>query len=374
MRIENNNRMMLQAIGIHALLTVVVCSCQTGDENMKPKVKPLMEAVYASGFVVTKDEYEIFSQAEGHLSEKLVTDGTPVKKGDPLFVIESGQQSARYQMAKEAFAIASDNYKEDSPVLEELKAAINTARSKKEYDSVNFVRYSNLIRSNATTRVEFDRIKLMYENSSNEYTLQKIRLEKVKNQVYLEWQNAKNQLVISSNESGRYLVRSEIDGIVLMTTKDKGELVRRNESLGVVGKEDAFYLQLTIDERDIQRVKPGQEVIVKIDAYPEKTFAALISKIYPMAERRQQSVRADAELKEALPGEFSGLALEANIIIRKNKKALVIPKNKLLPGDSLLVQSNDGIKKIKVQTGIETLDEIEIIEGLDRNSLLVENN
>lgn len=365
---------MLRTIGIPALMAASVCSCQTGGDNMKPKVKPLMEAVYASGFVVTKDEYEIFSQAEGHLSEKLVTDGTPVKKGDPLFVIESGQQSARYQMAKEAFVIASDNYKEDSPVLQELKAAINTARSKNEYDSINFVRYSNLLRSNATTRAEFDRMKLMYENSSNEYTLQKIRLEKIKNQVYLEWQNAKNQLVIATNESGRYLVRSELDGIVLMTTKDKGELIRRNESLGVVGKEGVFYLQLTIDERDIQRVKPGQEVIVKIDAYPEKTFAAVISKIYPMAERRQQSVRADAELKEPLPGEFSGLALEANIVIRKNEKALVIPKNKLLPGDSVVVQSNDGVKKIKVQTGIETLDEIEITEGLDRNALLSENN
>jgi HlyD family secretion protein len=374
MCIENISRRMLQTIGIPALMAVAVCSCHTESDNTKPKVKPLMEAVYASGFVVTKDEYEIFSQAEGHLSEKLVTDGTPVKKGDPLFVIESGQQSARYQMAKEAFAFASDNYKEDSPVLQELKAAINTARSKKEYDSINFVRYSNLIRSNATTRAEFDRIKLMYENSRNEYILQKIRLEKIKNQVYLEWQNAKNQLVIASNESGRYLVRSEIDGIVLMTTKDKGELIRRNENLGVVGKKDAFYLQLTIDERDIQRVKSGQEVIVKIDAYPKKTFAAVISKIYPIAERRQQSVRADAELKEPLPGGFSGLALEANIIIRKNENALVIPKNKLLPGDSLLVRANDDVKKIKVQTGIETLDEIEITEGLDRNALLIENN
>jgi HlyD family secretion protein len=374
MLIEKNRRMKLKTIGIPALMAVAVCSCHTGSDDTKPKVKPLMEAVYASGFVVTKDEYEIFSQAEGHLSEKLVTDGTLVKKGDPLFVIESGQQSARYQMAKEAFVIASDNYKEGSPVLQELKAAINTARSKNEYDSINFVRYSNLIRSNATTRAEFDRVKLMYENSSNEYTLQKIRLEKIKNQVYLEWQNAKTQLVIASNESGRYLVRSEIDGIVLMTTKDKGELIRRNENLGVVGKKGAFYLQLTIDERDIQRVRSGQGVIVKIDAYPEKTFAAVISKIYPMAERRQQSVRADAELKEPLPGGFSGLALEANIIIRKNEKALVIPKNKLLPGDSLLVRSDNGTKKIKVQTGIETLDEIEITEGLDRNTLLIENN
>jgi HlyD family secretion protein len=356
-----------------ALCAVAFVSCRNGDDGIKPQVKPLVEAVYASGFVVAKDEYEVFAQVEGHLADKLVSDGEPVKKGDPLFVIESGQQSARYQMAKEAFGIASTNYHERSPVLQELKAAMETAHSKMEYDSLNFVRYTNLIKSNATSRTEFDRIKLSYENSQNEYTLQKSRYEKTKNQVYLEWQNAKNQLVIASDESGRYIVRSEVDGIVLMTAKEKGELIRRNEVIGVVGKSNAFYFELSVDELDVQRVKPGQEVLVKIDAYPGKTFSAIVTKVFPMVDRKQQAVRVDAELKEALPGAFSGLALEANIVIRKKENAIVIPKSKLLPGDSVFIQSDDGDKKIKVVKGIETFDEVEITAGLNPGNLLVEN-
>ena len=76
-------------------------ACQNNQELLKPQVKPLIEAVYASGFVVSKDEYEVYSQAEGYLSEKLVADGEDVKQGDPLFIIESDQQSSRYQLAKE---------------------------------------------------------------------------------------------------------------------------------------------------------------------------------------------------------------------------------------------------------------------------------
>lgn len=356
-----------------ALLSTILTSCQQ-QSSVKPEVKPLIEAVYASGFVVSKDEYEIFAQVEGYLADKLVNDGDAVKKGEPLFVIEAGQQSARYRMAKETFDLAAKNYQNDSPVLAELKAAKETARSKMQFDSLNFIRYSNLLKGNATSQGEYDRIKLLYENSRNEYVLQKSRFERTKNQTHLDWQNAKNQLVIASDESGRYIVRSDVDGLVFMTAKEKGEMVRRNEAIAVVGKKDAFYLQLNIDELDVQRVREGQEVLVKIDAYPGKIFSAKLTKIYPMVDRRQQAVRADATLNEDLPGWFSGLALEANIIIRKKDQALVIPKSKLLPGDSVIIQSDEGPKKIKVTRGIETLDEIEITEGLDTNILLVENN
>jgi HlyD family secretion protein len=178
-------------------------------------------------------------------------------------------------------------------------------------------------------------------------------------------------MVIAGDESGRYTVKSEVSGLVFMTAKEKGELIRRNEVIAVVGKKDSYYLQLDIDELDIQRVKVGQEVLVKIDAYPGKVFKAEIEKVYPMVDRRQQSVRADAILKENLPGWFSGLALEANIIIREKQQAIVIPKNKLLAGDCVLIETEDGPKKIKVSKGVETLDEIEITEGLDTNKLLV---
>jgi HlyD family secretion protein len=356
-----------------ALFSAMLTACRNNDEGGKPQVKPLIEAVYASGFVVSKDEYEVFAQVEGNLADKLVQDGDAVKKGEPLFVIEAGQQTARYRMAKEAFDLATRNYKEESPVLRELKAATETALSKMRFDSLNFARYSNLLKSKATSQGEFDRIKLLYENSRNEYMLQKSRYERTENQTYLDWQNAKNQLVIASNESGRYIVRSDVDGLVFMTAKEKGEMVRRNEVIAVVGKKNAFYLQLNIDELDVQRIKEGQEVFVKIDAYPDKTFKATLTKIYPMVDRRLQAVRADAELNEPLPGWFSGLALEANIVIRKKDKAVVIPKSKLLPGDSVIIQTADGAKKIKVAKGIETLDEVEITEGLDTGTLLVEN-
>jgi multidrug resistance efflux pump len=366
-----NNTMKFNRTLIAVSILMIAASCHQKEEVRKPVVKPLMEAVYASGFIVSKDEYEVISQVEGYVSDKLVEDGDEVKKGEPLFVISSDQQNARNSIARETYELAVKNSRDDAPVLGELSAALESAKSKMLYDSANFIRYSNLIKQKATAQAEFDRIHLAFQNSQNDYLLQKSRYEKTRNQLMLELESARNNLIISSDESGRYIVRSEIEGRVFMTAKDKGELIKRNETIAILGKHNAYYLQLDIDELDINRIKENQQVMVKVDAYPNKVFKAHVTKIYPMVDRKQQAVRVDAALDEALPGLFSRLALEANIIIQKKDNAIVIPKNALLPGDSVLIETEDGERKIKVVKGIETLDEVEILEGLDSSKLLV---
>lgn len=354
-----------------AVAFVLLTACQHRGNVVTPAVKPLLEAVYASGFVVSQDEYQVFSQAEGYLVEKNVSAGQMVRRGDPLFVIDAGQQAARNRLAHEQYGIARVNAGDDSPVLQELAAARETARKKLQFDSINFVRYSNLLRARATTQAEYDRARLAFESAANDYSLQKSRYAKTVNQLYLDLQNARSQLEIAGDENGRYTLRSRVDGMVFKTMKEAGELVRRNEAIAVIGQAHHFYLQLNVDELDIQRIHAGQEVLVRIDAYPDTVFRAQVDKIYPMVNPQQQSFRVDAIFKDRLPGQFSGLALEANIIIRRKDKALVIPKTALLPGDSVRVSTAAGAKNVKVTTGIRTIDEVEIVYGLDPADQLI---
>jgi HlyD family secretion protein len=352
------------------ILLSTLFSCGNNHNVITPEVKPLLEGVYASGYVVSENEYQVIAQVEGYLVEAVVKEGDSINAGDILFKIESEQQAARNKAAQEAYGIALKNYQEGSPVLNELKSLVSAAKTKLSYDSVNFIRYDNLLKSNATSKAEYDRAKLMYENSRNDFALQNSRYQKALNQVLLEYQNAKSQWQIAQNESGKYAVRSDVTGIVYRINKERGELVRRSEVLAVVGG-SSYYLQLSIDELDIQRVAVGQQVLVKIDAYPDQVFNAQVAKIYPMVNQQQQSIRVDAVLVDKLPGAFTGLAVEANIIIRKKDKALVIPKSILLKGDSLQILTESGIKKVKVETGVKTFDEVEIVSGITEQTEIV---
>ncbi|MBX2946407.1 MAG: HlyD family efflux transporter periplasmic adaptor subunit [Cyclobacteriaceae bacterium] len=361
---------MHQVISFSFILLTVIVSCSTNGEFSSPVEKPLMEAVYASGYVVSENEYQVFAQVDGYITARQVKDGDAVKKGDVLFIIEADQQNARYRIARENYELARENAQHDSPVFTELRAAVSSAKSKMQFDSVNFVRFSNMMAQNATSRAEYDRSRLAYENSRNDFLLADSRLKKTINQLNTELRNAENQYRIARDESARYTIRSQVDGTVYRTFKEQGELIRRTEVIAVVGSADAYYLQLNIDELDIQRVREGQPVLVKIDAYPQQIFNAEITRIYPLVDGRQQSFRADAKLREKLPGGFSGLALEANIVIRKTDQALVIPKAALLPGDSVIVKTSSGQQRVKIIKGIETLDEIEVLEGLTASSLI----
>lgn len=353
------------------IFTTLVIGCSSDRLERKPDIKPLIEAVYASGYVVSENEYQIIAQAEGYVTEKLIHDGDAVNKGDALYILESDQQSARYRIAKEAFALADKNYREQSPVLAELRAMLNASKTKLQFDSLNFVRYENLHKQQATSQAEYDRMKLLYENSKQEYTLQESRYNKTKDQLELEWKNARNQLKITADESGRYIIRSAVEGIVFRTYKENGEMIRRGELVAVAGTMNSFYLQLNVDELDAHRVQSGQKVFAKIDAYPDKIFEAHVTRVYPYVDKQRQSIRVDAMLTESLPGTISGLALEANIIIRERKQALVIPKAYLLAGDSVLIKKNDIIQKQKITKGIETLDEVEIIHGIDSATIII---
>ncbi|WP_210490460.1 efflux RND transporter periplasmic adaptor subunit [Rufibacter aurantiacus] len=346
-------------------------SCRNGEETVTPEIKPLTEAVYASGHVVSDQEYQIFAQGEGVLVKKLVQEGQPIRKDQVLFVLESPQQNARLQYAREASNMAADNYRNGSPVLREAAAALQAAQAKRAYDSANFVRYQNLLQNRATSKAEYDRYALAYQNSRSEYQAQLSRYNKLKNQLYLDVQNARSNLQVAQSERGNFTVRSNINGTLLKLLKEPGELVRRSEAIAVAGQLDEFYLRLLVDELDIQRVKPGQKILVKIDAFPGKVFNGQVTKVYPMVDPQSQSLRVDAKLTDSLPGYYSGLALEANIITRQKDKALVIPRTLLLPGDSVDVEQNGKPTRVKVTKGVETLNEVEITSGLTPQTKLI---
>lgn len=360
----------MNKLSAFVLTSLVLLSCSK-SEVRQPEVKPLMEAVYASGFVVSDEEYQVFSQADGIVQDILQSEGSEVKNGSGLVLLESSQQDARYTIAKETYDLARVNSGKDSPILQEAENNLQNVRSKYKLDSLNFVRFSNLIRQKATTQIEFDRARLTYENSRNDLLSAVKRLERTRNDLTLALQQAENQWKIAAEESGNYLVRSKIDGMVFRITKEKGELVRRGELIAVVGKKEKFHLELSVDELDVKRVKVGQPVIVKIEAYAGQLFHGTLTKVFPLVDIRQQSLKVEASLEENLPGWFSGLAVEANIIIQQKENALVIPKSFLLPGDTVVLQTESGKSRIKIKKGIETLEEVEITEGLTQQSQLI---
>ncbi|HEV7348425.1 efflux RND transporter periplasmic adaptor subunit [Telluribacter sp.] len=356
---------------ISGLIALAILGCKSDEEGTTPTYKELTEAVYASGNVYPQNEYRLFAEADGVLTRQLVNEGDSVGNNQLLFVLESASTDARSQAAANIYRQSEANLTQSSPVLNELETQIRTTRTRVENDSINYVRQQGLYEKNATSKAELERAELAYRTSRNELAARQQALQRTRNQLYVELQNARSQYQVTSVDANNYRLRSYGSGKVYEVYKKPGELVRRTEAVALIGSSNHAYVQMAVDESDFTKVKVGQEVLIKVDAFDQKVYKARVSKIYPKLNRVDQSFRVDAEFEGEAPEGYYGLTVEANIIISQNNRALTLPKTYVVGGDSVWIQEGSEKKKIKISKGAENLDLVEVKSGLTENTVVL---
>lgn len=349
------------------LIFLLAVSCAGKQKGTKPEVKDLTEAVYASGNIYPKEEYLVFADAGGLLQKKFVDEGDFIHKGQPLFKIENDIQDVQKRTSQRIYETALENYGRNSPALAESENAVKNALQKLKNDSINYVRYKTLWEGEATTKAELDQVELAYSVSRNDYLARKNSLKNLKRNLYVSLQNAENQYKVSVREDKNYLLTALMDGMVYEIYKEEGEAIRQNDPVALVGNEKDIYIKLAVDEMDIEKVKVGQEVFVKIDLFKDTIFKAEITKIHPKLNIQDQSFRVDAKFSGGSPSSYYGLTVEANILIQEKKHILTLPKSYLVSEDSVWVKTPEGVKKIRIKKGIEDFDYVEVLGKWNKN-------
>lgn len=336
-----------------------------------PQVKSVTEAVYASGYLEAMGQAEIRAQVEGLLLESFVQEGEPVRKGQLLFTLSGVALDSRLQSAKTAFEVAQRNASDSGPVIQEAVKGVAIAKEQFVNDSLTWVRQSNLYAQKAASSATYENARKAYESSRQSLERSQSQLKSKRDQVIRELEASRKDLRMVQDELDFYQVKSDRDGIFYESVFSPGELVKKGDVLAIIGSNQGYLGSLKIDEKDISRVSLGQQVLLEMDAFPDQTFQAKVTKIYSRIDPIDQMLRLDAALTDRLPTPLTGLALEANILIREKSDALVIPGNLLLPGDSVRVLKEGKEIKVKVTTGIRTLSEVEILEGITAESNLI---
>ena len=166
-------------------------------------------------------------------------------------------------------------------------------------------------------------------------------------------------------------IRSDCNGIIYQTMIEHGEVVHVNQPLALIGDAEKRIIQLAVDQQDINKIKTGDQVLLKTDITGDTIYKASVVKIYSLMNDAGQSFRVDAVFNEKFAYPFIHNAVEANIIVNERKNALVLPRNAITGKDSLLIKTNGRTQKIKVETGIASTDYIEILKGIDETTHVI---
>ena len=250
----------------------------------------------------------------------------------------------------------------DSPELAQLNAEYLKAKSEERQGKRNLDRVAELFSHDIASKREMEEAETGYASQRSELGQLETRL---------------TQLGVQPGDisGGILLLRSPIDGKVCELEASNG--VYWNDpgaALMVVADLSNVYFTASVQERDISKLRPGQEVKATVASFPDEVFSA---KVVTTGELLDPETRT---VKVRLPVENRGLRLlpsmfaTASFVI-KPYKGVVVPTSAVLhdaKGSKVFVELSPWtFEERVVQIGINLGHDVEITNGLKAGERIV---
>jgi multidrug efflux system membrane fusion protein len=169
-------------------------------------------------------------------------------------------------------------------------------------------------------------------------------------------------------------IRAPFAGRIGIRRVNPGQYVNAGDPLATLTALDRLYVNFTVPQQALSRLRTGGTVMVRSDAYPDRSFTARINAIEPMVGQDTRNVSVQATL--ANPGLIlrSGLYVTASIEQPTRPQAIVVPATAIMTsasGDSVLVVRDGKAVPVPVVTGERVGERIVVEQGLKPGDIVV---
>lgn len=351
--------MNFRLLGIFSL-ALFSSGCKDKTETIHPQNKTIVESVYASATIKAAQQYTLFPALSGRILQFGVKEGDVIQAGQVVAHLDNAGAAFTANTANEALELSKMGIKQ----LQEIKAQLSTAVEQAKLDSLNYQRQQNLWAKNIGSLSQLEAKKLAASASKNTVKALQSKLSLAQNQLSFNQKQAENNRGSASKNLSEFDIKSDISGEVFQLLAEKGEWVSPQKPLAIVGNSSDFLIHMEVDEVDIAKIKPGQTVIIGLDAYKGKSFKGHVSRIIPIMNAKSQSFEVEAVFDEKPAQLYPGLNAEVNIVIDQKDKALLIPITCIDKNNVVKTAGGD----VTVKTGLRNLEFVEVLEGLTEQS------
>jgi RND family efflux transporter MFP subunit len=159
------------------------------------------------------------------------------------------------------------------------------------------------------------------------------------------------------------------DGTIIRRDGEIGQLIPAGTAVFWMSCCDALRISADIDEEDIRSVKPGQRVVIRADAFPDRIFDGKVAEITPKGDPVARSFRVRIALPPGTPL-LIGMTADCNIVIDERSDALLVPASAVVDGKIWVVR--DGALAARAVTiGIKGDRMVELKAGIDEGETIV---
>jgi RND family efflux transporter MFP subunit len=298
----------------------------------KRSLKPFVETI---GTLNPFDEVTVSAEVDGILKEVGVDEGTAVSKGSVLARIDDTDYGLEVKKAEAA--------------LKQADATL--ANTKLEYQ-----RKESLHKEELVTKQQFDDV-------STRLALAEAERERLKVALSLAKEKLKKTKVYSL-----------LSGVVKAKKVSAGDYVKNGTNLFTIIQNNPIKLDFTVTEKDVGKLKKGQDVLLRVDAFPDKEFKGRVNIIYPSLEERTRTLQVEALMPNAQELLKPSLFAHVTLYTGDARDTIVIPATSLLYESEkvkVFVIEGDRAREREIKLGNKYGEMMGIEKGMKEGELVV---
>lgn len=288
-------------------ITVTVVAATTPFVLSACRRGPVDDRIHLNGRVEAA-LVDVAPRIQGRVLEVLVREGDRVKAGDLLVRLDLAETALAPTRDAEAVAAAEARVRDLASGSRSPEVAAAEAERRDRLAALSLAREEltrqQLLRNRKVgTQRDLDRAVSDVERAQAAVDAATQRLQLVQ-EGFRRWQTrqaeaelgrakqvkAQSDIIVREAE-----LRAPADAVVLHRLAEPGALLTPGQSALTLGLQSRLYVRTFIPETQLGKVRQGQAVEVRVDAFADKTFPAHVTEISPTAEFTPKAVETRDE-------------------------------------------------------------------------------
>lgn len=291
-------------------------------ETYTVETRPLDVTIDAVGTLVANEMVTLRPEIAGKITDVLFTEGSPVKKGDPLFKIDD-------RMAR---------------------AELKQAQSNLQLAQLNYNRFRKLSSTGASTKLRYDEAQAELGVSQANADLARTRVE------YMT-------------------ITAPFDGTVGLRKVSPGEYVNVGQELANFVSYDPMKVNFTIPETQASQLAVNQSIDLSVEALRGQKFQGIVYALDPQLDVNGRAVQLRATIPNPQNMLKPGMFARIQLIVARKENALMIPESAIVPqGNTKQVFVVDAENKAQlkpIELGERLAGSVEVTSGLQAGDIVV---
>ena len=280
----------------------------------------IVDTVGASGTLQAVTTVQVGSQVSGNIQYLGADFNSIVKKGQVVARLDPSLFDAQLQQAKANLTQTQANLTKAQSDLDRTKVMLVDAQQK-------FTRSKELAAKSLVPQSDLDAAKIAVDSAQASLASQQATVAQTQAAI------SQSQATVNQNQVNldHTIIEAPIDGIVTQRSVDVGQTVAASmqaPTLFIIAADlTKMQVNANIDEADVGRIRPGQHVTFKVDAYPSDTFEGTVSQIrlQPVVVQNVTTYGTVIDVPNAQLKLKPGMTANVKVEIAKRTDALRVP-------------------------------------------------